>query len=177
MKNSPQNTSTFAPEKRLHQQGAVVFQDTHFEFGFGMQQGFAAVEHETAFFIGSAVHHPPDLRPGQRAGAHDAGLECDEQGAIGQVLAAQMARGGREGQYFSVGCHVGQLFGLVVRPGDDAVVAYDDGAHGYFTGLVGFLRLGQGLLHEVGVGVDGEHDGAKVCFRSEIAISSLLIFF
>lgn len=122
-----------------------------------MKQVFSAIQTEPALVVGSAVHDAADLRPGQRPGAHDAGFEGDEKGAIGQVFAAEVVGGRRESEDFGVGGHVGELFRLVVCAGNDAVVAYDYGPDGHFAGLVGHFGLRERLLHEISIGKNGKH--------------------
>lgn len=116
-----------------------------------------SVAHEAAFIVGSAVNYPTDLGPKQRAGAHDARLQGDVEGAFGQVFAAEVVGGSGESNHFRVCRHVLQLLRLIVSPRDNLVVAHDHCAHGDFIFEQGLPGLFQGLLHEVIVGINSEH--------------------
>jgi hypothetical protein len=95
---------------------------------------------------------PRLLRPKDRAGAHYAGLQGYVQRTFWQVLAIEVIGRCADGQDFGVRSYVQQLLGGVVPACDDAVLAYHHCPYRDLAQFTGFLRLAQGLAHEVFVG-------------------------
>ena len=139
-------------EKISEQRTYFGFQNAFFDLRFGVKQ-LGRNLRIAALFVACAVHQPPQLRPVQCARAHGARLQSYVQGAVFEVLTAQMRRRCGNGHYFGMGGYVVQLLGLVARLGNDEVLAYHHRPHGNFA------RLGSGLgfvncqLHKIFVGI------------------------
>lgn len=133
-------------EKVLHQQPAFFFENTCRDAAFGMQ-GAGSELMIAAFGVGSAVDDARYLRPSQCPCTHGAGLNGDVECAVGQVLAAQLVAGRRDGLHLGVGRRVGQRLCQVVGAGHDALFADDNCPDGYFSLCHSLLGFVQGHAH------------------------------
>lgn len=85
--------------------------------------------------VPSPEDHGGNARRQNRPGAHDAGLECDNEGAVGQAPVADGLGGIPEGEQFGVRRGVPREFAFVApRCDHDAVSVHDDRTHGDVTG-------------------------------------------
>jgi hypothetical protein len=164
----------FGRKKSFHQGGAFQFQYAGGNDGFGVKWRAAGYPAVAVLIIGGAPNNTADFTPVQGPGTHEAGLHRYIYRGFGQVFAAQEIKGRSEGNHFSMGCYIGQFFGLVVAAGNDFTVYHHHRANGYFIFLKSQLRLFKGLPHKmliVGRGNDGEVlvHAAKMAGRLQIA--------
>lgn len=114
------------------------------------------------FFIGPANHNPANFAPVQGASTHVAGLERYIKGGIGQVFGTKVVEGGGDGNHFGMGGYIGQAFGLVVAPANNAAVLHHYGSHRNFGFLKGNAGLSQSHLHKMLVGIGKCHSGKGI---------------
>ena len=146
--------SAFGPEKILHQSSAFIPEDASCQLGFGMKGPacygcFRSAAPVAILIVFRPKNHTADLAPVQGAGTHQTGLYGNIKGGFGQVLAAEMIEGGSKRDDLRVSGTVGKSFCLIVAPGDDAAVHYDDGADGHFVFFIRLAGFFQRLLHVV----------------------------
>jgi hypothetical protein len=84
----------------------------------------------TALVISGAINNPAYLGPESRSGAHHAWLECNVKGAFIQVFRSQEIGGRSKSLHLCMRRNIHQPLGQVVAPGDDPLVANNDGPSG-----------------------------------------------
>lgn len=108
-----------------------------------------AMQNRAALGVLRPEHQPPDAGQADRAGAHGAGLQSDEEFQSGQAIGPQPRGGGAQGENFGVGGGVGGGDRSVAGAGDDLAARRieDDCADRHFAGRGRRLRLLKGDAH------------------------------
>ncbi len=118
--------------------------------GMENRLGIAAI---TLLRIVGTPYYPPDLRPGDRPGTHDARLDGNIERTLGEVFAAERRGCGRQGLHLGMCRGVGKGLYKIVAPADDRTTRHDHGPYGHLPGIEGLARLGKGQAHEPLVGL------------------------
>ena len=101
----------------------------------------------SSFLVGTAIDDSGYLSPTYRSSTHRAGLDGDVERAVGEILAAQRVGCSCDGLHLGMGRDVAERLCQIVRTGDDAVLAHDDGTDGDFTSFKGCQGFVERHLH------------------------------
>ena len=124
-----------------------------------MERG-SAESVKAAFVVIGTVYNPGNLAPCECPGTHQARLDGDIQGAVGEVFTAQIVGSGSYGLHFGMCSNVDERLGEVMCASHNAVGTHHHGTYRHLALFGCLARLGKRLLHEIFVGM--RHFGQRV---------------